>query len=58
MKTSELRIGFCKPKAMLDPIIVKEDLEVVDNAKIGLGIGLGVSSVLNLNDDIEQTPSF
>ena len=34
-KCKELRIGFCKPRAMFDPIIVNgEMLEVVDSAKI------------------------
>jgi hypothetical protein len=34
-KCKELRIGFCKPRAMFDPIIVNgEILEVVDSAKI------------------------
>ena len=34
-KCKELRIGFCKPRAIIDPIIVNgEMLEVVDSAKI------------------------
>jgi hypothetical protein len=43
-KCKELRIGFCKPRAMLDPTIVNgEILEVVDSAKI---LGLSVSNNL------------
>jgi hypothetical protein len=43
-KCKELRIGFCKPIAMFDPIIVNgEMLEVVDSAKI---LGLTVSNNL------------
>ena len=35
----QLRIGFCKPKANFDPIRVNgKNLEVVDNATIGLGV--------------------
>ena len=34
-KCKELQIGFCKPRAMFDPIIVNgEMLEVVDSAEM------------------------
>ena len=47
-KCKELRIGFCKPRAMFDPIIVNgEMLEVVDSAKI---LGLSVSNNLKWNN--------
>ena len=48
----ELRIGFCKQRAMFDPIIVNgEILEVVNSAKI---LGLSVSSNLKWNNHIDQ----
>ena len=51
-KCKELRIGFCKPRAMFDPIIVNgEMLEVVDSAKI---LGLTVSNNLKWNNHIDQ----
>jgi hypothetical protein len=51
-KCKELRIGFCKPRAMFDPIIVNgEILEVVDSAKI---LGLSVSNNLKWNNHIDQ----
>ena len=51
-KCKELRIGFCKPRAMFDPIIVNgEMLEVVDSAKI---LGLTVSNNLKWNNRIDQ----
>ena len=51
-KCKELRIGFCKPRAMFDPIIVNgEMLEVVDSTKI---LGLTVSNNLKWNNHIEQ----
>ena len=51
-KCKELRIGFCKPRAMFDPIIVNgEMLEVVDSAKI---LGLTVSNNLKWNIHIDQ----
>jgi hypothetical protein len=51
-KCKELRIGFCKPRAMFDPIIVNgEILEVVDSAKI---LGLSISNNLKWNNHIGQ----
>jgi hypothetical protein len=51
-KCKELRIGFCKPRAMFDPIIVNgEMLKVVDSAKI---LGLTVSNNLKWNNHIDQ----
>jgi hypothetical protein len=51
-KCKELRIGFCKPRAMFDSIIVNgEILEVVDSAKI---LGLSVSNNLKWNNHIDQ----
>jgi hypothetical protein len=52
-KSKESRIGFCKPRAMFDPIIVNgEMLEVVDSAKI-LGLSC-VSNTLKWNNHIDQ----
>ena len=51
-KCKVLRIGFWKPRAMFDPIIVNgEMLEVVDSAKI---LGLTVSNNLKWNNHIDQ----
>ena len=51
-KCKELRIGFCKPRAMFDPITVNgKSLEVVDSAKI---LGLSISSNLKWNNHIDQ----
>ncbi len=51
-KCRELQIGFCKPRAIFDPITVNaEVLEVVDSAKI---LGLNVSNNLKWNNHKDQ----
>ena len=51
-KCGGLQIGFCKPRAIFDPITVNaEVLEVVDSAKI---LGLNVSNNLKWNNHKDQ----